>query len=79
MGKSDLMDKAWPAATGEAIHTSTFLGHPVGCAMALAQLQEIRRLRLTAAAARLGPWLQQELASLLPANAPFVGIPRGRG
>ena len=46
VGRADLMDAAWPASTGEAIHTSTFLGHPVGCAMALAQIAEIRRLKL---------------------------------
>jgi 4-aminobutyrate aminotransferase-like enzyme len=39
VGRSDLMD-AWPASPGEALHTSTFLGHPVGCAMALASLEE---------------------------------------
>ena len=32
VGRADVMDAAWPAATGEAIHTSTFLGHPVGWA-----------------------------------------------
>ena len=37
------MDAAWPPTTGEAIHTSTYLGHPVGCAMALAQIEELRR------------------------------------
>ena len=79
VGRADLMDQAWPEATGEAIHTSTFLGHPVGCAMALAQLKEIRRLRLANAAARLGPWLQEELSSMIPANGPFVGVARGRG
>ena len=46
VGRADLMDAAWPPSTGEAIHTSTFLGHPVGCAMALAQIAEIRRLKL---------------------------------
>jgi 4-aminobutyrate aminotransferase-like enzyme len=40
------MDHAWPKSTGEAIHTSTFLGHPVGCAMALAQIEELRNARL---------------------------------
>jgi len=44
VGRADLMDAAWPASRGEAIHTSTFLGHPVGCAMALAQIKEIERL-----------------------------------
>jgi 4-aminobutyrate aminotransferase-like enzyme len=55
VGRADLMDAAWPRSEGEAIHTSTFLGHPVGCAMALAQISEIRRLKLPARAARLGP------------------------
>ena len=52
VGRADLMDAAWPASTGEAIHTSTFLGHPVGCAMALAQIQEIEKLNLPASAAQ---------------------------
>ncbi len=43
VGRAEVMDAAWPASAGEAIHTSTFLGHPVGCAMALAQISEIRR------------------------------------
>ncbi len=38
VGKADIMD-AWPESTGEALHTSTFLGHPVGCAMALEALR----------------------------------------
>lgn len=38
VGKADLMD-AWPESPGEALHTSTFLGHPVGCAMALEALR----------------------------------------
>src|SRR5262249_17228329 len=46
VGRADLMDQAWPESTGEAIHTSTFLGHPVGCAMALAQIREIKERRL---------------------------------
>ena len=61
VGRSDLMDAAWPVSSGEAIHTSTFLGHPVGCAMALAQINEIRRLRLVERSARLGRHLLGEL------------------
>jgi 4-aminobutyrate aminotransferase-like enzyme len=38
VGKAALMD-TWPPSDGEALHTSTFLGHPVGCAMALASLK----------------------------------------
>ncbi|MEC9327596.1 MAG: aspartate aminotransferase family protein [Verrucomicrobiota bacterium] len=38
-GKATIMD-SWPESDGEAIHTSTFLGHPGGCAMALASLEK---------------------------------------
>ena len=58
------MDRAWPVSTGEAIHTSTFLGHPVGCAMALANLKELHRLRLVPRTARIGQWLREALAKL---------------
>ena len=61
VGRTDVMDAAWPVSTGEAIHTSTFLGHPVGCAMALANITEIRRLKLVERSARLGEWLRGEL------------------
>ena len=61
VGRADLMDAAWPASNGEAIHTSTFLGHPVGCAMALAQITEIRRLKLVERSAALGKFLLAEL------------------
>ena len=54
VGRAQVMDAAWPPSSGEAIHTSTFLGHPVGCAMALAQIAEIRRRRLPERSARLG-------------------------
>ncbi len=45
---------AWPASTGEAIHTSTFLGNPVACAAALAQLDEIEQRGLLSRAEQLG-------------------------
>ncbi|MBN2506872.1 MAG: aspartate aminotransferase family protein [Verrucomicrobia bacterium] len=64
VGRADLMDAAWPASAGEAIHTSTFLGHPVGCAMALAQIAEIDRRRLVERSARLGPVLLEALTAL---------------
>jgi 4-aminobutyrate aminotransferase-like enzyme len=64
VGRAELMDAAWPPSTGEAIHTSTFLGHPVGCAMALAQLRELERLELVARSARLGPLLLRGLNSI---------------
>ena len=64
VGRAEVMDAAWPASTGEAIHTSTFLGHPVGCAMALAQIAEIQRLKLCERSAELGKFLLAELAQI---------------
>lgn len=32
---------AWGASVGEALHTQTFLGHPVGCAAALAVIDQL--------------------------------------
>lgn len=42
VGKKEVMDQ-WPKSPGEAMHTSTFLGHPVGCAMALKSLEIFER------------------------------------
>ncbi len=64
VGRADLMDAAWPKSRGEAIHTSTFLGNPVGCAMALAQIEEIRRRNLCQRSAELGEFLLDALGSL---------------
>jgi len=64
VGRAELMDAAWPVSNGEAIHTSTFLGHPVGCAMALAQITEIRRLKLCERSASLGKFLVGELSKV---------------
>ena len=63
VGRADLMDAAWPASRGEAMHTSTFLGNPVGCAMALAQIKEIKRLNLCNRSAELGNFLLSQLQS----------------
>jgi 4-aminobutyrate aminotransferase-like enzyme len=81
VGRADLMDAAWPVSTGEAIHTSTFLGHPVGCAMALAQIEEIRRLKLVECSARLGGLLLSLLQSQISniSNLKFDVSIRGVG
>jgi 4-aminobutyrate aminotransferase-like enzyme len=60
------MDAAWPRSTGEAIHTSTYLGHPVGCAMALAQIKEIQTRRLPERSAALGAFFLRELRASIP-------------
>ncbi len=78
VGRADLMDAAWPVSSGEAIHTSTFLGHPVGCAMALAQIEEIRRRQLVPRSAQLGKYLLRTLQTA-PGSARFQLSARGLG
>jgi 4-aminobutyrate aminotransferase-like enzyme len=79
VGRADVMDAAWPPATGEAIHTSTFLGHPVGCAMALAQIREIARLRLVERSAKLGAVLLKRLSVFTTLRSPVYLASRGLG
>ena len=73
VGKAEVMDRAWPKSEGEAIHTSTFLGHPVGCAMALAQLRELREKKLITQAIRIGKKLEQLCKKFPIPAARFVG------
>jgi 4-aminobutyrate aminotransferase-like enzyme len=77
VGRAEVMDAAWPASRGEAIHTSTFLGNPVGCAMALAQINEIEENKLPERAAKLGELLLPELAKIQCPQS--VVTPRGMG
>ena len=53
IGRADVMD-AWPVSEGEAIHTQTFLGHPPGCAAALASLAVLEEEKLVERAAETG-------------------------
>ena len=64
VGKASIMDAAWPPSTGEAIHTSTFLGHPVGCAMALANIREVEKGKLPGTAEKLGKILLKDLRGI---------------
>lgn len=68
----------WGESTGEALHTSTFLGHPLGCAAALAAIAEIEERRLVERAAALGEWLRPRLESLRERHASVWAV-RGRG
>lgn len=63
VGRPAVMD-AWPRSTGEALHTSTYLGNPIGCAAALATIAEMQRLELPQRAARLGNELAARLQDL---------------
>jgi 4-aminobutyrate aminotransferase / (S)-3-amino-2-methylpropionate transaminase / 5-aminovalerate transaminase len=68
----------WPRSAGEAIHTSTFLGHPVGCAAALASIAVLRDEGLVERSATLGARILSRLRALA-ADHPHVAEVRGRG
>lgn len=76
VGKAEIMD-AWPETHGEALHTSTFLGNPLGCAMAIASLDEHAKPETTAAAQRTGELLSSALNGLR--DQPLVHEIRGHG
>jgi 4-aminobutyrate aminotransferase-like enzyme len=78
VGRADIIDAAWPPSTGEAIHTSTFQGNPVGCAMALAQIAEIRSKKLPQRAAESGRFLLDTLRAEISRPGRRVEV-RGRG
>jgi 4-aminobutyrate aminotransferase/(S)-3-amino-2-methylpropionate transaminase len=75
---TDAVMERWPKSTGEALHTSTFLGHPVGCAAALASMSVLRDERLVERSADLGARMMGRLA-VMAADHPNVGEVRGRG
>jgi 4-aminobutyrate aminotransferase-like enzyme len=76
VASNGVMD-AWPVSTGEALHTSTYLGNPMGCAAALATIEEIERLDLPARARRLGATLGERLSAMRSTHA--LRDVRGRG
>ncbi|MGJ8676968.1 MAG: aspartate aminotransferase family protein [Akkermansiaceae bacterium] len=75
IGKAEVMD-AWPESTGEALHTSTFLGNPVGCAMAVASLKEHGRSATAAMVMERGDKLRSLLQYL---KSPLIHEIRGKG
>ena len=75
VARDDIMD-AWPISTGEALHTSTYLGNPMGCAAALAAIDELEERALPARASDLGAVLGARLEAFRDAGALDV---RGRG
>jgi len=75
---SDEVMSAWPKSSGEALHTSTFLGHPLGCAAALASIEVIRSERLAERSASEGAYALARLRGSL-GDHPRVGDVRGLG
>ena len=69
---------AWPASTGEAIHTSTFLGHPLACTAALAVLDSFDVDAVPGRAERVGQEIVAGLNSRL-GDCEHVAEVRGLG
>ncbi|HEY5257203.1 MAG TPA: aspartate aminotransferase family protein [Candidatus Baltobacteraceae bacterium] len=76
VARAEIMD-AWPVSAGEALHTSTYLGNPMGCAAALATIDELARFALPERAAALGVELGARLETLRRRGS--VLDVRGRG
>ncbi len=77
LGSREVMD-AWPESGGEALHTSTFLGHPLSCATALAFLDVLEGEKLVARSLYLGALIVDRLNEALSTLAGVRQV-RGRG
>ena len=75
VGRADIMD-AWPASAGEALHTSTFLGNPLGCAMALASMKIHGDAEIARTVHEQGAKLKTALRAI---RSPHIGDVRGVG
>ncbi len=75
LGSREVMD-AWPKSGGEALHTSTFLGHPLSCATALAFLDVLEEENLAARALDLG---ERIVGRLNEALSTLTGVKQVRG
>lgn len=71
--------KHWPLNMSEAIHTSTFLGNPMGCAAGLKALEILERDRLTERASELGAWLKGALEQIAEKRRDIIYDVRGKG
>jgi len=79
VGRANLMDRAWPESNGEALHTSTFLGNPLGCRMALESLALLEAEPWDERVTKLGAHLAQGLHAVQKSNATAFGATRGLG
>jgi 4-aminobutyrate aminotransferase-like enzyme len=75
VGRAEIMD-AWPKSAGEALHTSTFLGNPIGCAMALASIDLHLAPETAAQVQKTGRYFLQQLRTLRHQS---IGHIRGLG
>ncbi len=77
LGSREVME-AWPESEGEAIHTSTFLGHPLSCAAGISFLDVLKSESLVSQAIHKGQYLLNSLQESLR-DSQYVCEVRGRG
>lgn len=70
---------SWGSSIGESIHTSTFLGNPLGCAMAHAVLDVLVEEDWPARVQKVGESLKRRLVRLQERYPERIGDVRGRG
>jgi L-2,4-diaminobutyrate transaminase len=73
----DVLEKGSPEY-GPVMHGFTYSGHPVGGAVGLANLEIMEREGLIENAARVGPYLLQQLREAVGGH-PYIGDVRGEG
>ncbi|QSR86727.1 aspartate aminotransferase family protein [Candidatus Methylacidiphilum infernorum] len=77
IAKEEVMD-SWPENRGEAIHTSTFLGNPIGCCMAIEQIKELEEKNEQLCIGQKGEFLLSLLQKLAE-RWDCLRNPRGKG
>ncbi|MDP7033276.1 MAG: aspartate aminotransferase family protein [Planctomycetota bacterium] len=75
LGRTAVME-AWPVSEGEAVHTQTFLGHPVGCRAALAAIEVLLEEGLAERAVGMGDRFRRQLgdAFTVRGRGLFLGL-----
>jgi 4-aminobutyrate aminotransferase/(S)-3-amino-2-methylpropionate transaminase len=76
IARPDVM-AAWGQSQGEAIHTSTFLGHPVSCAAALASLNVLEAMDAPALAMAIEKRVRARFGRLVRGRGAMLGIETG--
>jgi 4-aminobutyrate aminotransferase / (S)-3-amino-2-methylpropionate transaminase / 5-aminovalerate transaminase len=69
---------SWGSSTGDAIHTSTYLGNPLGCAIALAVIKEIEEKKFVDRSKQMGELFRRKLHDL-KLHHPIIADVRGAG
>jgi 4-aminobutyrate aminotransferase-like enzyme len=67
VGRAEVMD-AWPRSQGEALHTTTFLGNPLGCAAALVSINLHLGSGTAGRVRMLGDRLRERLSPVIPSS-----------